>query len=97
MPFDYNAAEKAISELLAKAGKEIQVEFVISDVIEKDFGWVFLFDTQSSVEAGNSSADLGGKLPLIFDKSDGLVYTSESTGSLDTYIEQYQRGVRIRE
>ena len=97
MTFDYNSAEKAILDLLAKAEQEMKVQFAIADVIEQDFGWVFLFDTQSSVETGKSNTTLAGNLPLIFDKSDGFVYTSEIAGSLDTYIEQYRRGVRTRE
>ncbi|MGH8105557.1 MAG: YrhB domain-containing protein, partial [Arenimonas sp.] len=86
-----------VTDVLAKAECEIQVRFVISDVVEKDFGWVFLFDAESSVESGSSNTGLAGNLPLIFDKSDGLVYTSEIAASLDAYIEQYRRGVRTRE
>ncbi len=97
MTFDYNAAEKAILDVLGKVQAELDDQFVITEVIEQDFGWVFFFNTKVYVQTGNSSSSLAENLPLIFDKSDGYVYTSETAASFDSYIEQYRRGVRTRE
>ncbi|MEO8001640.1 MAG: YrhB domain-containing protein [Arenimonas sp.] len=94
--FDYNSAEKAVTELLAKVAQEIRIELMISDVIEQDFGWIFLYDTLEQIESGVSSSYLASNVPLIFDKSDGIIYTSEKAASIDAYIAQYRRGIRTR-
>lgn len=92
--FDYNFAEKAVTELLAKVAKQISIELMVSDVIEQDFGWVFLYDTLEHVESGNLNSSLSASLPLIFDKSDGIIYTSEKAASLEAYVAQYRSGIR---
>ena len=92
--FDYNSAEKAVTELLAKVAQQIGFKLMISDVIEQDFGWVFLFDTPERLETGNTNSFLSDSVPLIFDKSDGIVYTSEKADSLEAYVAQYRNGIR---
>lgn len=92
--FDYNSAEKAVTELLAKVAKQISIELMVSDVIEQDFGWVFLYDTLEHVESGNLNSSLSVSVPLIFDKSDGIIYTSEKAASLEAYVAQYRSGIR---
>ncbi|MGH8050759.1 MAG: YrhB domain-containing protein [Arenimonas sp.] len=93
--FDYNSAEKAVTELLAKVAQQIDIELVISDVIEQDFGWVFIYETLEHIESDNPDSSLSGSVPLIFDKSDGIIYTSEKASTLDAYLAQYRRGIRI--
>ena len=92
--FDYNFAEKAVLDLLVKTEKQLDAQLLIFEVMEKDFGWIFLFDTKEYVETGNSSARLVGNSPLIFDKSDGVIYITGTTDTLDSYIEQYRRGIK---
>ena len=92
--FDYKSAEKAVAEWLAKISQQISIELMISDVIEQDFGWVFLYGTLEQIESENPDSSLLGSLPLIFDKSDGVLYTSEKATSLDAYIAQYRSGIR---
>ncbi len=92
--FDYNYAEKAVAELLAKVAQQINVQLMISDVIEQDFGWVFLYDTREQITSGNPTSFLSETVPLIFDKSDGIIYTSEKAASLADYLAQYRSGIR---
>lgn len=89
--FDYNAAEKVVLELLAKTEQEMgeqKISFMISEVIEQDFGWVFLYEDENKIIVGNA--------PLIFDKADGVVYLTGKADTLDSYIELYRRGNRTR-
>jgi Immunity protein 35 len=92
--FDYNFAEKAVIDLLVKTEKELGIQLLISNVMEKDFGWVFLFDSKEYVETGNNSSRLAGNSPLIFDKLDGKIYITGTSDTLDSYIEQYLRGIK---
>ena len=87
MTFDYNAAEKAVLEVLARAGKELNVELFVSEVSEQDFGWVFLYEIPGSVTINAS---------LVLDKSDGAVYIPGAASSIEASIEQYRRGIRTR-
>ena len=77
-----------------KTEKELDVQLLISDVMEKDFDWIFLFDSKEYVETGNNSSRLAGNSPLIFDKLDGKIYITGTSDSLDSYIEQYRRGIK---
>ena len=92
--FDYNVAEKAVAELLARISQEIKVELMISDVIEQDFGWVFLYGTLEQIESDSPDFSMSGSVPLIFDKSDGVLYTSEKAASIEAYVAQYLGGIR---
>ena len=107
--FDYNSAEKAVTDLLAKTEKEINDEgsglpgyanepkfrLVISDVIEQDFGWVFVYETEENILRNAHGSRLVGNAPLIFDKSDGIIYITGTANSLESYIEQYRRGIKV--
>ncbi len=92
--FDYNMAENSVSNLLAKVGRQIKIELSITEVIEQDFGWVFLYDTLERLESDIPNSYLSESVPLIFDKADGIVYTSEKAASLDAYLTQYRSGIR---
>lgn len=88
MTFDYNAAEKAVQETLARAASELVVKLIISEVIEQDFGWVFLYETLDAQLAANAV--------LVFDKTDGLVYIPGAATCIITGIEQFRRGNKSR-
>ncbi len=88
MTFDYNAAEKAVLEVLAKAANELNVRLLISEVLEQDFGWVFLYETSDAKVVANTT--------LVFDKSDGVVYVPGTATSIDSSIEQYRHGNKSR-
>jgi len=88
LTFDYNAAEKAVLETLEKAGNELNMQLMIAEVIEQDFGWVFLYEAEDARLAANAV--------LVFDKSDGVVYVPGAATSIDSGIEQYRRGNKSR-
>ncbi len=90
MTFDYNAAEKAVLEVLARAENELKVKLFISDVIELEFGWVFLYEGTESVAMMTTNAS------LVFDKTDGVVYVPGFAVDIESGIEQYRRGIRSR-
>lgn len=88
--FDYNAAEKAVLEVLAKAENELKVRLFVSDVIEFEFGWLFLYEGTEYV------ATMGANASLVFDKTDGMVYVPGFAEDIESGIEQYRRGIRSR-
>jgi Immunity protein 35 len=96
MTFDYNAAETAVLEVLAKAQVELDLELLVADVVEHDFGWVFFFSTKEFMETCDSSSRLAGNSPLIFDKADGAVYMTSTADTLENALENYRRGIKIR-
>jgi hypothetical protein len=107
--FDYNAAEKAVLELLRETERginesgsvstghssETRVRLIIFEVIEQDFGWVFLYETLENVPSNAHGSGLAVNAPLIFDKSDGIIYITETANSLESYLELYRRGIRV--
>ena len=88
MTFDYNAAEIAVLEVLAKAGNALGVQLQIAEVIEQDFGWVFLYESLDATRSATAA--------LVFDKSDGMVYIPGQATCMDAAIDQYRRGNKSR-
>ena len=50
-----------------------ELEIADADTIEKDFGWVFFYNTKSYLETGRFSHRLTGNGPLIVDRTTGEV------------------------
>ena len=85
--------KKIINKHLKKIQVSIGEEIVLIDeaTIEKDFGWVFFYDSKKGVDTGNFLDSLYGNTPLIVDREDGCVYETGTAYPVEVYIENYKR------
>jgi hypothetical protein len=67
---------------------------VITREEERDFGWVFCYDSKAHVETGNITAALAGNAPLIVDRVDGQIYVTGTAFPLEHYVSEYRSGKR---
>ena len=74
---------------------------VDAETIEREFGWVFFYQSQEYLLTNSVSDMLLGNAPIVVDRDDGTVSTLKTYGSIAEQIEEYsaehrRRGVRAR-
>jgi hypothetical protein len=65
---------------------------VDSATIEREYGWIFCYETKQALE-GDFRATLLGNVPIVVDRVDGTVRLLATTSalSLEQGIEEYER------
>lgn len=64
--------------------------------IEKDFGWVFFYQSRKYIETKNFRFQLAGNAPIIVNKFDGSLNYTGTAYETDHYIKEYENQL-IRE
>jgi hypothetical protein len=57
--------------------------------IEKDFGWVFFYDSREHAETGDLRYALAGNAPVVVTRADGVVHETGTALPLDKYLERF--------
>jgi Immunity protein 35 len=60
------------------------------ETIEKEYGWIFFYDSLRYLESGDDSYLIAGNAPLIVEKDDGSVHVLPAVPSLEQWIAQYE-------
>lgn len=71
------------------------VELVIIDeaTIEKDFGWIFFYQSKRFLETDNFSDQLLGNAPYIVNRFDGSFEITRTANEIEYYIREYERSL----
>lgn len=69
------------------------VECVIIDeyTIEKEWGWVFYYNSREFSETRDPMMGLVGNAPYIVNRHDGSLHATGTARSIEYYIEAYER------
>jgi hypothetical protein len=59
--------------------------------IEREFGWVFFYQSQEHLDTGDLGTVLAGNAPLIVDRRDGSIHPTGTAYPVDRYIAEYER------
>ena len=59
--------------------------------IERNFGWVFFYQSREFLDTGDYSLQLAGNCPLIVDRRDGAMHVAGTAQPIEYYIEEYER------
>ncbi|MBV9768361.1 MAG: hypothetical protein JOZ32_02215 [Bryobacterales bacterium] len=59
--------------------------------LEREFGWVFFWNSKHYIETGDFSYALVGGGPLIVDRTDGTVHQISSALPLEAALAQYRQ------
>jgi len=57
--------------------------------IEKDFGWVFFYDSKDHAKTGDIRYALAGNAPVVVTR-DGVIHETGTALPLETYLERFQ-------
>lgn len=92
---NFSAARRLVEEELAKISKGMPLEdkLVIdhSLTMEKEFGWVFFYNSEAYLLRKDEKHRLLGNAPIIVDKISGQLYFLGTAKSVDDYIEEFLR------
>ncbi|ETW99404.1 MAG: hypothetical protein ETSY2_40945 [Candidatus Entotheonella gemina] len=86
-------AIEIINKYLKKIETEIGEEILLIDqeTIEKDFGWVFFYNSKRAIKTGNLIHSLYGNAPLIVDRETGYIHETGTAYPVERYIEEYMQ------
>ncbi len=72
-----------------------KVECVILEdqTIERNWGWVFFYQSKAYVETGAFQDMLGGNAPFIVNKHDGSVVETGTAHDIHYYINEYEQSL----
>jgi hypothetical protein len=63
---------------------------LLKDVtIEREFGWIFFYQSKRFLETGNISDILAGNAPLVVTKSDGRLHVTGTAHPIEHYLERF--------
>jgi hypothetical protein len=72
------------------AGGADEYVVVESRTIEKQYGWVFVFNSKKFVETGNILYALGGNGPIIVEKDSGTLHQLGTASSLQDSVKEFE-------
>lgn len=75
---------------LQKDLEGITLVIVDNEIIERDFGWVFFYNSKEFLETGNLSFALVGNAPLIVDKNSGKIIETGTAYPIEYYLNNYK-------
>jgi len=90
-------ASQIALEHLTKLEKEIgePLGLANSETLEKDFGWVFFYNSKDYIETGNFRSMLAGNAPFIVDRNSGEVHVTGTAKPVEDYITDYENQCRV--
>lgn len=59
--------------------------------IEKDWGWVFFYDSEKHIESGDDKDLVAGNAPYIVNKNTGIFEITGTALPVENYILEYER------
>ena len=66
------------------AGYELAL--VDASTLERDFGWVFFYDSKRHIETGDFRDAIAGNAPIVVTKMDGCIHETGTAHPLDYYL-----------
>ena len=85
-------AEKLVlSELInLNISESIDCGILKDETIEKDWGWVFFYQSLAFLESGDFRDMLGGNAPIIVNKLTGTLIHTGTAYEIEYYIKEYE-------
>jgi Immunity protein 35 len=92
MSMTKNEAQQIARAHVKAMGQTAGIELVMFDqhTIEREFGWVFFYDSKRHIETGNISDAIAGNAPLIVTK-DGHVHSTGTAHPVEHYLREFEQ------
>ena len=89
----FEEALDLMEDYLERLSSRIGINLAVVDdgVIEREFGWVFFYDSSEYLESGVFSEKLAGNAPVIIDRRDSSLHETGTAFSVEVYIDNYER------
>jgi hypothetical protein len=85
-------AEKLVlSELTnSSISSGIDCGILRGETIEKDWGWVFFYQSNAFLQSGDFQDMLGGNAPILVNKLNGKLIHTGTAYEIEYYIKEYE-------
>jgi len=70
-----------------------ELVIIDEDTIEKDFGWIFFYQSKKFLETENFSYHLAGNAPYIVNRFDGSFQITGTANEIEYYINDYEKSL----
>jgi hypothetical protein len=84
---------KKIAEQHVNRGYHVEGDRLVivdEETMEKEYGWIFFYDSLKYLETGDDIYLIAGNAPLIVEKNDGSVHVLATAPPLEKWIAQYE-------
>lgn len=89
------ARKRAMQKILQNWNVENDEPFIFDEsTIEKDFGWVFFYDSRRFIETEEFSYCLAGNAPIIVNRFDGSAHFTGTAYDTEQYITEYEKNLK---
>jgi Immunity protein 35 len=89
------AKELAVTKILQDWNIENDEPVILDEfTIEKDFGWVFFYDSHKFIETKETSYRIFGNAPVIVNRFDGSTHYTGTARETEYYIAEYETSLR---
>lgn len=85
-----------INKLNPHQVEPIDLVLVDQHTIEKEYGWVFFYQSRQYVETGDFDYILGGNSPFLVQREDGQVFYFGTAYPVEWFMAGYEAGFRLR-
>jgi hypothetical protein len=82
--------EKEINEPVSSEPGQSRLVILDKHTIEKEWGWVFFYNTQEYAKSGNIMDTLVGNAPYIVNKNTGELIETGTAYDIEEYIKDYE-------
>ena len=72
------------------AVQSVELAILDSETIEKEYGWVFFYDTKEYLMTGDILDTLVGNAPYIVNKYTGEIIETGTANPIEDYIAEYE-------
>lgn len=69
---------------------DMVLEVIDDATIEKEWGWVFFYDSAAHSRSGDISDAIAGNAPIIVNRASGELVVTGTAWPIDKYIEDYE-------
>lgn len=95
--YSIEQAKKIVYDYINKPPKynypdDPNYECQISNIEEKDYGWIFSYQSKPYLETGDIQYACVGTSPIIFEKETGRLVLLASNRHPDYFIDLYEKG-----
>lgn len=86
-------ARRIALDFVKASERESGYELVLLDrcTIEREFGWVFFYDSKRHVETGSFRDALAGNAPIVVTRADGQVHETGTALPLEQYLRKFEK------
>jgi len=85
------AIQTALRHVKSKE-QEAGCELVLldSETLERQFGWVFFYDSRLHAETGDFKHALAGNAPIVITRRDGKIHETGTALPLEAYLRRFE-------